>query len=162
MSAYIFEKWFLENLLPNVPRNSVIVMDNASYHSAQTEKIPNTSSNKEEIKEFLQNNVLFFEERLIPGFQVFRFPQHHCNFNSIEMIWAELESHLRRKNISPKFSCSMIQLIKNEIGRISNVSWKNCVQHVIREENDYRNKLVPELIIHVEDESSDESDFDDE
>ncbi|RZC39542.1 DDE 3 domain containing protein, partial [Asbolus verrucosus] len=93
-------------------------MDNASYHSAQTEKIPNTSSNKEEIKEFLQNNDLFFEESYTKkqllevlktrqftkkynvddmakerGFQVLRLPPYHCNFNPIEMIWAELKSH---------------------------------------------------------------------
>ncbi|RZC32052.1 DDE 3 domain containing protein [Asbolus verrucosus] len=122
-------------------------MDNASYHSAQTEKIPNTSSNKEEIKEFLQNNDLFFEESYTKkqllevlktrqftkkynvddmtkkrGFQVLRLPPYHCNFNPIEMIWAELKSHLRRNNTSPKFGFATIQLIKDEIGKISNVS----------------------------------------
>lgn len=33
-----FSKWTREKLLANLPPNSVIVMDNASYHSVQEEK----------------------------------------------------------------------------------------------------------------------------
>ena len=32
MNAVNFEKWFEEKLLPALPANSLIVMDNASYH----------------------------------------------------------------------------------------------------------------------------------
>ncbi|KAH6939767.1 hypothetical protein HPB50_021571 [Hyalomma asiaticum] len=39
MDAARFQKWFVEQLLPNIKPRSVIVMDNASYHSAQVEKI---------------------------------------------------------------------------------------------------------------------------
>ena len=38
MSADKFEKWFAEQLLPNIAANSVIIMDNASYHSRQKER----------------------------------------------------------------------------------------------------------------------------
>ena len=33
MTGEHFEEWFRDKLLPNVPLNSLIVMDNASYHS---------------------------------------------------------------------------------------------------------------------------------
>ena len=38
MTAEKFEWWFEHQLLPNIAANSVIVMDNASYHSRQSEK----------------------------------------------------------------------------------------------------------------------------
>jgi hypothetical protein len=40
----LFETWFQHQLLPNVPRNSVIVMDNARYHSRQISKKPNQNT----------------------------------------------------------------------------------------------------------------------
>lgn len=183
MSAELFEKWFAEKLLPNIPANSVIVMDNASYHSAQKEKIPNMSSKKEDIQEFLIANDLYFEETYTKkqlmevlktktfekkynvdnmakerGFKVLRLPPYHCNFNPIEMIWGELKQRLRRNNTAPKFSSATIELIKEEVANISHTSWQNCVKHVIREEDLYRSRLVPELIINLDDESSDDSD----
>jgi len=36
MQSNIFEKWFEEDILPNLKPNSVIVMDNAPYHSKAT------------------------------------------------------------------------------------------------------------------------------
>ena len=44
-----FTKWLLEKLLPNLKRPSAIVLDNASYHSMQDDKCPNTSSKKADI-----------------------------------------------------------------------------------------------------------------
>ena len=40
MTGEYFEEWFKDRLLPNVPPNSLIVMDNASYHSRRLEEIP--------------------------------------------------------------------------------------------------------------------------
>ena len=42
MSGEVFQNWF-EGILPKLPRNSVIIMDNASYHSVKAETVPNTS-----------------------------------------------------------------------------------------------------------------------
>lgn len=35
MNGEMFYKWFTKQLLPNLPESSVIVMDNASYHSVR-------------------------------------------------------------------------------------------------------------------------------
>lgn len=35
MNAYNFDQWFRDKLLPNLRPNSLIIMDNASYHTAQ-------------------------------------------------------------------------------------------------------------------------------
>lgn len=48
-----FEKWFKEQLLPNIKPNSTIVIDNAPYHTVKTEKIPNTSTRKPAIQAWL-------------------------------------------------------------------------------------------------------------
>ena len=32
MSANVFENWFPEKLIPNLPGKSVVILDNASYH----------------------------------------------------------------------------------------------------------------------------------
>lgn len=33
MNAELFQKWFREKLMPNIPVNSIIIMDNAPYHN---------------------------------------------------------------------------------------------------------------------------------
>lgn len=45
MNGHNVHEWF-ESIIPRLEPNSVIVMDNASYHSVRTEKIPTTSSKK--------------------------------------------------------------------------------------------------------------------
>lgn len=56
MNSPLFETWFQEQLLPNLPDNSVIVMDNASYHSKQINKKPTTSTKKAEILQYMAEN----------------------------------------------------------------------------------------------------------
>ena len=41
MNANVFENWFLEKLIPNLPEKSVVILDNASYRCHQVDKIPN-------------------------------------------------------------------------------------------------------------------------
>ena len=57
MNEVNFTKWLTEKLLPNIPPNSVIVMDNAPYHSVLEEKIPTKSSTKRSIIDWLKKNI---------------------------------------------------------------------------------------------------------
>ena len=50
MDGSNFEKWYNKKLLPNLPSNSIIVMDNASYHSVQTDRAPTTATRKADIQ----------------------------------------------------------------------------------------------------------------
>lgn len=56
MNGTIFETWVNEQLCPALPPHSVVVMDNASYHSVQVEgsKPPVQATRKEEMKRWLQ------------------------------------------------------------------------------------------------------------
>ena len=57
MNWDIFRKWFCEQLLPNIPPNSLIIMDNAPYHNVlSSTSAPIKSSKKSEIKSWLENN----------------------------------------------------------------------------------------------------------
>lgn len=57
MNWELFEKWFKEMLLPNIPENSNIIMDNASYHNRLSVHSPPTPlSSKDKIIEWLESN----------------------------------------------------------------------------------------------------------
>lgn len=88
-------------------------MDNASYHTVQINKIPNTSTRKTDIQDWLRANHIMFEENqtrsellvLVQkykpepvyeademlkehGHEVLRLPPYHCDLNPIELIWS--------------------------------------------------------------------------
>ncbi|KAB0790761.1 hypothetical protein PPYR_15551, partial [Photinus pyralis] len=54
MNAELVEKRFEESFLKKLAQPSIIVLDNASYHTRKSEKIPTASSTKEEISNWLK------------------------------------------------------------------------------------------------------------
>ena len=62
MTSEHFEEWFNDTLMPELEPNSIIVMDNASYHSRRLQKIPTKSSTKQEMKDWLTSNGMQFPE----------------------------------------------------------------------------------------------------
>lgn len=64
MNAENFEDWFLKTI-DKLPENAVIVMDNASYHSRNVEKICTANSKKQEIIDWLKEKRIEFEENLL-------------------------------------------------------------------------------------------------
>lgn len=185
MTAQLFEDWFENKLIPALPKNSIIVMDNASYHSRQIVKIPTTNSKKAEIQDFLINNNLYFDvnytkSKLLQvlatesfpkcyfvdelakqkGHFVLRLPPYYCIFNPIELIWSQLKRSLCRNNKNPRLTKESISLIKTEIANISQDIWRNCINHVISIENTYidiSNSITDKFIINI---TGDESDTD--
>ena len=53
MTSEHFEEWFHDSLLPNILPNSLIVIDNAPYHSRRLELVPTMSSRKQIIQDWL-------------------------------------------------------------------------------------------------------------
>ena len=69
MNGVHFEDWWDTKVLPALPNNSVVLIDNAKYHSRQTEesKVPNTGWRKKAIQEWLEKrNVSFIPKETIP------------------------------------------------------------------------------------------------
>src|ERR1700730_14767545 len=130
MNAQQFQKWFSEMLLPNIPPNSVIIMDNASYHKALTEdSAPIATSSKEKIRSWLEKNdipcrddclkveLIAMLNKIAPnptyiideiaeksGHTVLRTPPYHPELQPIEICWG---------------------IVKNEVARNCNFTMKN-------------------------------------
>ncbi|XP_052682713.1 uncharacterized protein LOC128163207 [Crassostrea angulata] len=129
MNSENFTKWFTEQLLPNLPANSVIVMDNASYHSHldPESRCPTSSAPKAEIQSWLDSKGIHYNPRMIKaelvtlvkqhkprpkyviddlasqsGHTVLHLPPYHCELNPIELVWAELKSFVARSNATFK------------------------------------------------------------
>ena len=189
MDAALFENWFGNTLLPNLPPNSVIVMDNASYHSRQEVKIPNTSSKKEVILNFLKDNKIRLPEKQTKkelllaiknsdvnkspiyavdtiaknnGHTVLRLPPYYCILNPIEMVWSQLKHFIRKANQQPHLNNVVVEVIRQQVGKTEAELWRNCIRHVIKVEDSFLgNENFPEFIINLNDESDSDDDEDD-
>ena len=93
------------------------------------------------------------------GHKVLRLPPYHCIFNPIELIWHQLKAGIRRNNISPMLTYSVISLIENEVKKVSEINWKNFVQHVKKVEKSYCNVRSTEkkFIINLDNSSGSET-----
>ena len=69
----LFEFWFENHLFPSIPDNSVIVLDNASFHNKSRLSTLISHSNKK---------IVFL-------------PPYSPDLNPIEKFWANLKSFLR-------------------------------------------------------------------
>ncbi|KAF9417926.1 hypothetical protein HW555_005071 [Spodoptera exigua] len=64
MNTANFKKWILEKLIPYLPLNSIVVLDNAPYHSTQIEKPPTSVATKGTIRQWLLDHNITFDERM--------------------------------------------------------------------------------------------------
>jgi len=61
MDEHNFTKWFTEQLLPNIPDNAVIIMDNASYHNTYMEDgVPSLTSKKIVLQQWLSEKKIAY------------------------------------------------------------------------------------------------------
>lgn len=118
----LFSKWFQEKLLPNIPKNSLIIMDNAPYHNVLSPcSAPISSSKKEDIRRWLaKNNTPVSDDCLKPemvellnkmaptptyaidviaeqaGHEVLRTPPYHPELQPIETCWGIVKNQVAR------------------------------------------------------------------
>jgi len=123
MNGDTIREW-IEGTLPRLKLNSVIVMDNASYHSVKKDKAPTSNTRKADIIKWLEDKgevvdrtmvipqLLHIVKRLKPahnryvidelaknsGYTVLRLPQYHCELNPIELAWSSVKNHVRMNN----------------------------------------------------------------
>lgn len=122
MNATIFQKWFKEKLIPNIPKNSYIILDNAAYHNVLSESsAPTSGCSKGRIRDWLAANkvpcsadALKAEliETLIKiapeptyvidaiarqyGHEVVRTPPYHPELQPIEICWGVVKNEVAR------------------------------------------------------------------
>ncbi|XP_047020337.1 uncharacterized protein LOC124630462 [Helicoverpa zea] len=158
MDAHNFEKWF-SLILSKIENGSVIVMDNAPYHSRKVEKLPTTATRKAAIQEWLKNKNIPFEEKDLratllekvkhvkhlyqkfvvddmakeKNVLVLRLPPYHCELNPIELIWAQMKGYVAQNNKSFKLK-EVQQLLPQALANITAEKWQSCIAHTIKEE----------------------------
>jgi transposase len=115
-----FSRWFEQQLLPNIPDNSLIILDNAPYHNTLAdESFPTPRTLKHELCEWLDRNAIprtedmlkpeLFElcRRLAPapefqleqllkqtGHSALHTPPYHPELQPIETCWAVVKNYM--------------------------------------------------------------------
>ncbi|CAI6367771.1 unnamed protein product [Macrosiphum euphorbiae] len=154
-----FKEWF-ESILPRLEPNSIVVMDNAPYHSIKAEQIPTPSSKKAEILEWLNSKGVTFDKPMLKlqllvkvrelrprfssyvidnlatnsGHTVLRLPSYHNEFNPMKLAWEMVKGYVKRNNETFKIDSSLL-LVNTAIERVTTENWKNFINNVIEEEN---------------------------
>jgi transposase len=115
-----FSRWFENQLLPNIPANSLIILDNARYHNAfAKDAFPVPATRKKTLCEWLdKNNIPWTGDMLKPelfelckrfaptpeyrldqiaesaGHSVLRTPQYHPELQPIETCWGVMKNYM--------------------------------------------------------------------
>lgn len=151
MNAGNFEKWLREDLLPKLEEPTILILDNASYHSRILEKAPTQSSKKEEMMAWLRTKKIHFEDsatkdqlyKLIKpmignkqfvvdqiieeaGHEVLRLPPYHCHFNAIEMVWSQAKRYYDKHIIKNK---DVLVTWEQALRNVSKEQWAHYVEH---------------------------------
>lgn len=190
MNGDIFMKWVSEKLVPNLEEPSLIIMDNASYHTMLIEKQPKASWTKAAIIQWLKYKNIPMETNLFKaellalakehaqteqyvvdeylrehGHDVLRLPPYHCQFNAIEMIWAQAkqfyDKHIGEEGYGDDKVLSMWQ---KSLDICTPERWASVVEHTEALIDAWFNREhiienVPEFIIAVgNDSTTDNSD----
>ena len=164
MNKEHYTEWFKDVLLPRLPPQSVVVMDNAPYHSHldPDSRVPNTNSRKSDISAWLDRNNIHYDKKMkkaelldlvrynkprpkfvidgiasANGHEVLRLPPYHCELNPIEMAWSQIKGFVARRNSSSKKS-DILKLFAEAKAHCSAEDWAKYEAHVIRE---YEEKL---------------------
>ncbi|XP_063237876.1 uncharacterized protein LOC134539624 [Bacillus rossius redtenbacheri] len=167
MNSVNFEKWLSEKVLPNLPPASIVVMDNAPYHSKQVDKPPSKYDVKREIVGWLNRNgvecnvtmskteLLDLLDRHRPqtkrfrvdhllatqGHRVIRLPPYMCELNAIELAWAKLKRLVRENNTTGELSLQSLQIQTTQaMNSITCSDWEGYCQHVQNTEDKYCKK----------------------
>lgn len=181
MNADVFHKWFI-SLLDNIAPNSIIVMDNASYHSVLADRAPTAASKKVDVQEWLKSKGIPYPPSSLKGellgivkehkprfktyvldeiarergHRVIRLPPYHCEFNPIELIWAQIKNRVASEN--REFTLNAVErLTKEAVDAVTVSDWFNAVRHTRKliegawEKEIALEQYTERLIIHLED-----------
>jgi transposase len=161
MNWDLFKKWFIEMLLPNIPEQSLIIMDNAPYHNILSEHSPPThQSSKKKIKEWLEQNKVYCRDdclkpelaeiltKMAPepiyavdeiatscGHKVLRTPPYHPELQPIETCWGVVKNYMARN-----CDFTMKNLIKQLDCGFKQVTAETCAKIILevrKNENEF-------------------------
>lgn len=152
-------------------------MDNAPYHSRRLEQQPTTAWRKGQIIDWLRSKGIDHTDQMLKiellniarqhksehikyvvdemaqqyNVEVLRLPPYHCEFNPIELIWAQVKGEVSRRNTTFKLG-DVKNLFNAAIQNVSAENWQKCIAHTERVEDrmwevDIRAEVVVEPLI---------------
>ncbi|KAL4092454.1 hypothetical protein QTP88_026955 [Uroleucon formosanum] len=150
-----YYKWVTEKLLPNLSKNSVVVLDNATYHCHQSNRAPNSNSLKKDMINWLtENNISFNSTMFKPqlydiirkhkqvfikysldgilskeGHDIIRLPPYHPDLNPIEMIWSQVKQYIAKQNHNGSIK-KIAELCKQKMESMGNSEWRAVCANV--------------------------------
>lgn len=157
-----YEKWVRSRLLPNLPPNSVVVIDNAPYHNVQIDPAPTSSSRKADMTRWLTEHGIPFTDAMYKpelyslikmhkpyykmykidaifaeaGHSVLRLPPYHPDLNPIELIWGLMKHNIAKENITFTTD-SVMKLVEETCASITKEDWLNRCEHCKKIEQEY-------------------------
>lgn len=160
-----FRKWVTNKLIPNLPENSVLVLDNASYHNVTSTKHPTSQTRKSDMIRWLNQRGIHYQDdftkpelyKLIKmnkptntnysidailaekGHTALRLPPYHPELNPIEKIWGIVKNRVASRNVSFKL-CDVQELAIQEFAKITPDDWSSVCKHVENIESEYIRK----------------------
>jgi transposase len=161
MNWNLFQKWFSEKLLPNIPGNSIIVMDNAAYHNILAEcSAPTPTCSKEKIFNWLEYNNIPCKDNCLKielveilkkfapeptyaidmianeyGHTVIRTPPYHPELQPIEICWGILKNEIAR-NCDFTMDNLMLQL-ENAFRKITAKTCRKIIKKIRSVEDNF-------------------------
>lgn len=178
-------EWLKTQLIPNLPKDAVVVMDDAACHNAISEKTPTLNSSKKEMQAWLTAKNVPFEEDFLRielydlikknkenfrsykaddllkahNFTVLRLPSNHPDLNPTTNMWDLLRNYVVTNNTAQK-STSILETL-NEGFQEVNSQWANSCRYIETIEDEYMRYFQLDFSIIVTDTSESESDEDD-
>ena len=159
MNATVFMDWTIKKLIPALPPKSLVVLDNASYHSVRVEgtKTPTSNNRKAEMQEWLVKNNIKFENKMTKpklyelikqnkpppkfkfdellkehGHEALRLPPYHCDLNPIELIWGDVKGLVGQENSTFKLK-DVQRIVEEALQETTTERWVACVNKVKNE-----------------------------
>lgn len=158
----VFQQWFQEQLLPQLPKRCLIVMDRCPYHMVGQDSIIPQQMRKLELQEWLTQNGFDWEEswlkpRLIAevedkrdkktmvemfaeqkGHRVLFLPVHHPELNPIEFVWNTVKGACARQfSNQTSFQDQRIRLEEAFSNKIDAKYCSEAFRHVKQLEDKY-------------------------
>lgn len=156
-----FSEWFCEKLLNNIPENSLIIMDNASYHNVLAEEaFPKKSHTVKRLREWLSNNNIPWTKDMLKaelfdlcsrlatkpeflidtiarkyGHSILRTPPYHPELQPIETCWAITKRHIAQHN---DFTMKKVRMLLDEgFEKVKAETCQKLIQKVRLQEDAY-------------------------
>ena len=162
MDGESYKCYFEKSICQNIPKHSVIVIDNAPYHSKNMENYPTSKWRKQQFVDWLtEKNITFpdkalraelwtlvkserekFPDKVMEtvakeyGHEILRLPPYHCELNPIKLAWAAEKNYVAGENKDMSLD-SVEKLFRKKSEELPEDFWRKCVEHVKKIEENY-------------------------